>query len=287
MTGLYIPLVTPFDVDGSVAVDALEQLATETLDAGARGLVVLGTTGEPAALTDDEKHTVVDVASRVCSGRDVSLIVGANTPAAVTEWGSRDDVTAIMSLVPPFIRPGEAGVVAYFEHLATIGDVPLIVYDIPQRTGQYLSADTLRRIGGIERVVGIKYAPGNMNVDTISLLADPPPDTAILGGDDPFMSPLLALGADGAIAASAHVATADFVRLIDLWHAGDVARARQLGEKLSRLATSLFTEPNPTVTKGVLHAQGRIPTAAVRLPLLPATSAHVDEAMLRVAELSV
>ncbi len=101
----------------------------------------------------------------------------------------------------------------------------------------------------------------------------------MLGGDDAFISPLLALGAHGGILASAHVATAEFVALVDAWHAGATERARALGHRLAALSGALFAAPNPTVVKGVLHAQGRIPTAGVRLPLLPAADGTVRAAL--------
>jgi 4-hydroxy-tetrahydrodipicolinate synthase len=119
-------------------------------------------------------------------------------------------------------------------------------------------------------VVGVKYAAGGIDHDAVDLLADRPDGFAVLGGDDPFISPLLALGADGGILASAHVATAEFVALVEAWRAGAATEARPLGHRLATLSTALFAEPNPTVIKAVLHAQGRIPTADVRLPLLPA-----------------
>ncbi|HEX5113873.1 MAG TPA: dihydrodipicolinate synthase family protein [Pseudonocardiaceae bacterium] len=170
---------------------------------------------------------------------------------------------------PPFVRPGEAGVIAHFARLAN-GPVPVVVYDVPRRTGQYLTAGALRRLAALPGVVGVKYAPGEINADTLALLADPPPDFAILCGDDPFASALLALGAHGAVLATAHVATRAFARLVSTWRDGHVAVARPLGGRLSRLSTALFAEPNPTVIKAVLHAHRRIPTANVRPPLLPA-----------------
>jgi len=270
LTGLYVPLITPFDDSGDVALDALESLARAVLDAGATGLVALGTTAEPATLTESEQRLVIDVAARVCRERGRQLLVGANSPQALRALAERPAVDAALSLVPSFVRPGEAGVIAYFTHLAADSPVPLVVYDIPYRTGQYLSEAALRRLAAVPGIVGLKYSPGGINADTVALLADPPADVSILGGDDPFISPLLALGAHGGILASAHVATAEFVRLIALWQAGDAMAARALGGRLSRLSAALFAEPNPAVTKAVLHAQGRIPTAAVRLPLLAA-----------------
>jgi 4-hydroxy-tetrahydrodipicolinate synthase len=113
----------------------------------------------------------------------------------------------------------------------------------------------------------------------VLLLADPPGHFAVLAGDDMFASALLALGAAGGILASAHLCTAEFAGLIAAWHRGDVAGARELGRRLAPLSSALFAEPNPVVIKGVLHAQGKIPSPAVRLPLLPATPGSVRAAM--------
>jgi 4-hydroxy-tetrahydrodipicolinate synthase len=279
LTGLYVPLITPFDHRGAVALDVLEALAHQVLDHGATGLVVLGTTGEPAALTPAERRSVMDVAARVCRDRHAPLLAGAHTPDDLRALGGRPEVTAALSVVPPFARPGEAGVLAYFTQLASGSPVPLVVYDVPHRTGQYLTAETLRGLACVPGVAGLKYAPGGINADTLALLAARPRGLAILGGDDVFISPLLALGADGGILASAHLATADFARLVALWRSGDVTAARTLGGRLSTLSAALFAEPNPTVIKAVLHAQGRIPTPAVRLPLLPSQPGAADTAL--------
>lgn len=270
LTGLFVPLITPFDPSGEVALEALETLAEEVLDNGASGLVALGTTAEPGSLSAEERDYVVEVATRVCRERGAPLLVGAHNRDALRALGDRPEVTAALCLVPPFVRPGEDGVLAHFADLAADSPVPLVGYDNPSRTGQYLSAGTLRRLADLPGVVGLKYAPGGINADTVALLAAPPAGLAILGGDDPFISPLLALGAHGGILVSAHLATADFAALMDQWRAGDVPAARRSGHRLAVLSGALFAEPNPTVIKGVLHAQGRIPTPSVRLPLLPA-----------------
>ena len=147
--------------------------------------------------------------------------------------------------------------------------VPVVVYHVPYRTGQPLSADTLRRLADLPGVLGVKHAVGGIDADTIDLLARPA-GFAVLGGDDVVVSALLALGAQGGILASAHLATARYAELVQAWQTGAADRARTLGHRLARLSAALFAEPNPTVIKAVLHAQGRIPTPAVRLPLLPA-----------------
>ncbi|WP_204288457.1 dihydrodipicolinate synthase family protein [Microbispora amethystogenes] len=269
-TGLYVPLITPFDAEGAVALTALEALAHDVLDAGATGVVALGTTAEPASLTDGERRAVVDVVAGVCRARSAELLVGANTAEALTALRRRPEVTAALTLVPPFVRPGEAGVVAHFAALTAASPVPLVVYHVPYRTGQHLSADAIRRLAGLPGVAGVKYAAGGIDAETVELLADPPAGFAVLGGDDVVISPLLALGAHGGILASAHLGTARFAELITLWRSGEAAGARALGHRLAALSAALFAEPNPAVVKAVLHARGRIPSPGVRLPLLPA-----------------
>ncbi|MFG2053731.1 dihydrodipicolinate synthase family protein [Micromonospora sp. NPDC048930] len=282
--GLYVPLITPFDERGDLARDALAALAHEVLDAGAAGLVALGTTAEPHALADAERRAVVDVLTGVCRDRRAPLLVGAHTAEALRALAG--DVTAALCLVPPFLRPGEEAVLAHFARLADASPVPLVVYHVPYRTGQELSAGALRRLAGLPGVVGIKHAVGGIDADTVAFLADVPPGFAVLGGDDAYVSPLLALGGHGGVLASAHVATADFAALVTAWRAGDVARARPLGHRLATLSRALFAEPNPAVIKAVLHARGRIPTPAVRPPLLPASPAATARALRYADELA-
>jgi 4-hydroxy-tetrahydrodipicolinate synthase len=170
-------------------------------------------------------------------------------------------------------------VLAYFRDLASASPVPLIVYHVPVRTGQELSAAVLLRLAELPTVIGMKYAPGALDASSVALFAGVPAGVSLLCGDDALLAPMLALGASGAIAASAHVATSSYAALISSWRAGHLATARQLGHRLAALSSLLFAEPNPTVIKGVLYAQGRIPTPSVRLPLLPAARSTVDAAL--------
>ncbi|WP_229852851.1 dihydrodipicolinate synthase family protein [Streptomyces albospinus] len=281
--GIYVPLVTPFAEDGTVALEALESLARSVLAEGASGLVALGTTGEPAALSPEEKREVVEVCARVCRERGATLIVGAGgsdtgqSAVALQELAGVADAALVP--VPPFVRPSEEGVLAHFAHLAERSPVPLMTYHIPYRTGQALGVNALRRLGRLPGVVGVKLAMGAVDQDTVELLGDLPPGFAVLAGEDAFLAPLLALGAAGGILASAHLATGHYVELVDAWQKGNVAHARPLGHRLASLARAVFSEPNPTVVKAVLAAEGRIPTAAVRLPLLPASETAVAQAL--------
>jgi 4-hydroxy-tetrahydrodipicolinate synthase len=285
LQGLYVPLITPFTDAGGLALDALEKLAHEVVDSGAAGLVALGTTGEAATLSEAERHAVLDVCARVGRERGVTLIAGAGsndtarTGRALHELVAWPEVAAALTVVPYYTRPSEAGVVAHFTRLAADSPVPLIVYNIPYRTGRTLSGETLLRLARVPGIAGVKHAVGAVDHDTVMMLAGCPADFAVLAGDDVFAAPLLALGAAGGILASAHLGTRDFADLIAAWRAGQADRARALGHRLAPLSAALFAEPNPVVIKGVLHAQGRIPSPAVRLPLLPAGQATVRAAV--------
>jgi len=285
LRGLYVPLITPFTDDGDLALDALEKLAHDVLDSGAAGLVALGTTGEHATLTVAEHRAVLDLCARVCRDRGATLIAGAGSnDTAGTGRDLRDlaawpEVSAALVVVPYYTRPSEEGVEAHFTRLAAGSPVPLIVYNIPYRTGRTLSLQTLLRLAGIPGIAGVKHAVGAVDQDTVLLMARRPGDFAVLAGDDVFASPLLALGAQGGILASANVCAAEFAALIAAWHSGHAGQARELGRRLGPLSAALFAEPNPAVIKGALHAQGKIPSPAVRLPLLPARQDTVRAAV--------
>ncbi|MEV6069722.1 4-hydroxy-tetrahydrodipicolinate synthase [Nocardia sp. NPDC052001] len=283
LTGLYVPLVTPFTATGAVAATALEGLAHEVLDAGATGIVALGTTGEPDLLTEDERRRVLDICANVCAERQVPLIAaaGSNVTATSTRALAELDprVTAALTVVPYYLRPSEAGVLEHFRQLAAASPVPLVIYHIPYRTGRALSAETLCRLAELPNVAGFKYTAGGIDDETIAFMSRAADDTAVLAGDDLYAAPLLALGATGAILACANIAPAAYAELVSAWRTGPLDRARRIGNTLAPLASALFTEPNPTVLKGVLAAQGRIPTPAVRLPLLPASDTAVAAAL--------
>ena len=285
LQGLHVPLITPFTVDGDLALGALEKLAHGVIEAGAAGLVALGTTGEHATLTGAERRSVLDVCARVCRERGATLIAGAGsndtagTASALRDLAAWPEVSAALTVVPYYTRPSQEGIVAHFARLAADSPVPLIVYNIPYRTGTRVSLQTLRELARIPGITGIKHAVGGVDQDTVLLMADPPCDFAVLAGDDVFVSPLLALGAAGGILASAHLCTREFAGLIAAWQSGKAVEARELGHRLAPMSAALFAEPNPSVIKGVLHAQGKIPSPAVRLPLLPARYDTVHAAM--------
>jgi len=273
LAGIFVPLVTPFDAGGALSPKALRRLGESVLEQGAAGIVALGTTGEPAALDDAEQDAVIaTILEAAGAGRGGTS--EPSTAACVEEVRALPAGVAAMVVVPPYTRPGEGGVLAHFRAVAAASAVPVVAYHVPYRTGQPLSPGAVLELLAIPNVIGMKLSDGPVTGDTVALLAAT--DRHILGGDDAVISPLLALGASGGILASAHVATASYVALCDAWRSGDARTARGLGGPLAALSAALFAEPNPAVIKAVLHAQGRIATPAVRLPLLAASDTARD-----------
>jgi 4-hydroxy-tetrahydrodipicolinate synthase len=289
LEGVYVPLITPFAADGSVALDAVERLCHDYLDAGSAGIVALGTTGEASALDATEQGAVIDTCGRVCAEHDAQLIVGAGTNstaktiAAVEALAGTPALTAALIVVPYYVRPSEAGVVAHFRAVADASPVPVVIYNIPVRTGRNLGPEGMLDLARYPNIVGVKQAVGALDAETLDILATAPPEFSVLGGDDPFLLPTVYMGGAGAICASAHVCTERFVAMFECGLAGKVDDGRVHAEALLPVIAACFAEPNPSVFKGVLHAHGRIPTPDVRLPLVAASAGAVDHAVAAVA----
>ena len=287
LRGVYLPVITPFAADGSVARDALAGLCDGFLDSGGAGIVALGTTGESTALDAHEKQVVIDTCAEVCAGRSAQLIVGAGTNstattvAAVQGIAGTPALAAALIVVPYYVRPSQAGIVEHFKQVAEASPVPVVVYNIAIRTGRNLDAAGLIELAGVPNFAGVKQAATGLDLDTLELLAGTNglDGFAVLGGEDPFLFPLVLMGGTGTICASAHVCTSRFVEMVECGLAAKVDDGRAHAEALLPVTASLFAEPNPAVFKGVLHAQGRIPTPDVRLPLVNASGTAVQRAL--------
>lgn len=284
-TGVYVPLVTPFDAAGGVDLGALEALAAGVLDAGAAGIIALATTGEPTSLDGGERDAAVAACARVCAERGADLVVGAGTNDTRTTLARHEalaevpGVRASLAVVPYYVRPSESAIVRHFEVVAERSPVPVLLYNIPYRTGRGLGASALLELAGVPNVAGVKQAVGGIDADTLELLAGAADRWAVLGGDDPFLLPLVLMGGSGAITASANVCTARFVAMIAAGLEGRVAEARAEAEALLPLVQALFAEPSPAVIKAALNASGRIATPDVRMPLANASPEAAERAV--------
>jgi len=243
-------------------------------------------------LDDAERAAVVDVIAGVCARTGAILVVGAGTNDTRTTIARHEALAdvpgarASLAVVPYYVRPSEAAVVRHFQAVAKRSPVPLIVYNIPYRTGRGLGAEALLELAATENVAGVKQAVGGIDADTLAVLAESAGRFAMLGGDDAFLYPLVLMGAAGAIAASSHLCTRRFVEMIECGRRGAVADGRGHAEALLPLVRALFAEPSPAVIKAALHLEGRIPTPDVRMPMSPASPEAVARVRAALADAS-
>jgi 4-hydroxy-tetrahydrodipicolinate synthase len=273
--GVLTALVTPF-VEDTVDEDALRELVEFQIDAGVDGLVPCGSTGESATLSHEEHERVVELVVETARGR-VPVVAGTgsnNTREAIrlTRHAKEAGADGALLISPYYNKPTQAGIVAHYEAVAKETQFPLLVYNIPGRTASNILPETMVRLSGIEHVVGVKEACGD--IDQIGqVIARCPESFAVLSGDDSYTLPLLTLGGCGVICTTSNVAPREMCELVHAFQAGDVARSRALHRQLLPLFGALFCETNPIPVKAALRLMGRIATDEVRLPLTPITPA--------------
>ena len=291
LEGLWLPIVTPFTADGDLDEASLHNLATKMLSDGVTGLVALGTTGEPATMTATERRRVVEICDAACVEADRHLIIGAGTNSTA---GTIDEIShlcagtnaaATLIVVPYYTRPSQEAVVTHFTTVADASPVPLVLYNIPYRTGRGLDAASLLRAGAHTNVIGLKQAVGAIDADTLGLLSAANDNFGILAGDDAFIAPTVLMGGAGAIAAAAHMCTPEFVYLVTAASGGNVPRSVALAEALLPVVEAGFAEPSPAVWKGALAAGGTITSNRVRRPLAEASPESVAR-LLAAADLA-
>ncbi|HEX7354954.1 MAG TPA: 4-hydroxy-tetrahydrodipicolinate synthase [Mycobacteriales bacterium] len=268
-------MVTPFTDDGALDLDAAVRVATHLADHGHDGLVLLGTTGEAATTSEAEQADVLRAVLDAVGGRlQVVYGVGSNDTAHARELariGAKAGVQGLLATTPYYTRPTQDGVIAHVEAIAAETDLPLMLYDVPTRTGLALESDTIVRLADHPRVVAIKDAKGRL-VETAEVRRRAP-DLAVYSGSDEYTLPLLSLGAVGVVSVLAHVAGDEIAAMIRAFDAGDVATARDLHLQLSPAALAIFAFASPAPIKAALADRG-LCSATVRLPLLPGTEAQ-------------
>lgn len=271
LAGLWVPLVTPFR-EGAVDHLALAGLASRLAAEPIAGFVVCGSTGEAAALSHAEQEAVLTTVSQAAPGvRRVLGISGEHLGVTASRLRglAGAGLAGVLLPAPPYIRPSQAGLVDWFGQLADASPAPVIVYDIPYRTGSTLARDTLLALAAHPRIVGIKDCGGDFG-KTRALIADG--RLQVLAGEDANIFPTVAEGGVGAIAACSHVQTARLARIITLLRAGHLLEARALWQPLLPLIDALFAEPNPAPIKALLGARGEM-ADVLRAPMTSASSA--------------
>lgn len=276
LSGCGTALVTPMTTAGAVDAPRLEALVRWQIEAGMQFLVPCGTTGEAVTLSLAERVDIVQLVARVASGR-VPVVAGAsanNTAVGVEEARAIAAAGAdyLLSATPAYNKPTPEGLYRHFGALADAAGKPIILYNVPGRTGVNLTAATTLRLAARAEIAGVKEASGDLN-QIMTVLRDRPASFSVLAGDDATALALLALGSDGVISVVANEVPGAMARLVAAARNGDFGEARRIHYRLLNLMQLNFIESNPIPVKAALQAMGRI-DGGIRLPLVPLSDSH-------------
>ncbi|MCM1504391.1 MAG: 4-hydroxy-tetrahydrodipicolinate synthase [Muribaculum sp.] len=272
LKGMGVALITPFKHDKSIDFSALARLLEYQVKNGVDFLVVLGTTAETATLNAQEKDAVKRfVAERVAGRVPLVIGIGGNNTLALVEQLKSDDLSAysaVLSVVPYYNKPSQEGIYQHYKALAEASPLPIILYNVPGRTGVNMSAETTLRLAReFDNIIGIKEASGNFSqIDDI--IKNKPEDFMVISGDDGITYPLITLGAVGVISVVGNAFPREFSRMVRLALDGDYPRALTIHHRFTELFSLLFVDGNPAGVKCLLHAMGYIENE-LRLPLVP------------------
>ncbi|WDS36422.1 4-hydroxy-tetrahydrodipicolinate synthase [Pseudoxanthomonas sp.] len=288
LSGCITALATPFSGSGALDLDAWHDLLKQQLRGGIQGLVVAGSTGEAAALSDDEYRGLIGEAVR-CVGGAVPVLAGTgqmNTAKTIEQTRLAASAGAQFALVvtPPYVRATQAGLIAHFRAVADEGGLPVVLYNVPVRTGCDLLPDTVAALVDHPGIVGIKEARSEPERMT-ALLALRRDGFAVLSGDDGTASRAMLLGADGMISVGSNAMPVAFRRLCDLSRTGKAALATEWDAQLAEFYTFFGIEPNPIPVKALLQRLGF--GQGLRLPLLPLSQVHAELADRLAAQLAI
>jgi 4-hydroxy-tetrahydrodipicolinate synthase len=272
LKGMGVALITPFSEDGNVDYTALLRLTDYQIQSGTDYLVVLGTTAETPTLTEEEKHDIVQSVVDKVNGR-IPLVLGAggNNTRAVVERLKQDrfdGIDAILSVVPYYNKPSQEGIYQHYKAIAEATPLPVILYNVPGRTGVNMTADTTLRLArDFSNIVAIKEASGNI-VQMDDIIKNKPENFEVISGDDGITFPLITLGAVGVISVIGNAFPKEFSRMVRLALNGDYSHALTIHHRFTELFALLSVDGNPAGVKSMLSMMGYIENK-LRLPLVP------------------
>jgi 4-hydroxy-tetrahydrodipicolinate synthase len=269
-------MVTPFDNEGNVHYAEAERLAAHLADNGSDGIVVCGTTGESPTLSWDEEYQLFQVVQKAVAGK-AKVIAGTgsnSTSEAIeaTQKAAKLGVDASLQVVPYYNKPSQLGIYGHFEAIAKACDLPMMLYNIPGRTGQALEPETIAKLAQVAGIVAIKESTGNIDIAS-QIRSLTPPEFKIYSGDDSLTLPILAIGGSGVVSVASHLVGNQIQQMIAAFESGQNQLATQLHIKMLSLFKGLFFAPNPMPIKAALKLQGW-EVGGLRLPMceLPAES---------------
>jgi 4-hydroxy-tetrahydrodipicolinate synthase len=285
-----VALVTPFTADGEVDWPGVEKHIDDCITAGADGIVVTGTTGETSTLTDPEKLRLVEVGKSVAAGRAKIVTGGGSNETAhaiqLYKASEKAGADGVMIVTPYYNKPTQAGVLTHFRMIADATDLPVVLYDIPGRTGIPIAYETILRAAKHPNIVAVKDAKGDLAQASRVMNQT---DLLYFSGDDANVLPHLAIGASGLIGVTANVAAAPYRTIVDAVNAGDLRTATAAHQQLEPLVRAIMTHvPGTVAAKYVLHGLGRISSPRVRLPLVgpeDTEAALIEEELSKVGQI--
>ena len=271
LKGTGVALVTPFHKDGSIDFNAFKKLIERCIEGKVEYLVPLGTTGESATLTVNERNAVMDFVIEITEKRvPIVLGLGGNSTQEILstiEDYSFEGIDAILSVSPYYNRPSQRGIFQHYKMIANECPVPVILYNVPSRTGSNMDTETTLQLAhDVPNIIGIKEASGNME-KVMNLISKKPKDFLIISGDDILSLPILACGGDGVISVISNAYPKDFSEMVRLSLSENFEKARKLHYKLLGITHDIFIDGNPSGIKGLLNVMD-ICSEHVRLPLM-------------------
>lgn len=274
LKGTGVALITPFKKDKSIDFTALENLIDIQIAGGLDYLVSLGTTGESVVLSDEEKIEVFNCTVKKVNGRVPIVIgIGGSDTAAVIKSFSKFDLTkvvAILSVTPYYNKPSQEGLFQHYVALADLATKPILLYNVPGRTGRNMTAATTLRLASHPNIAGIKEAVSELT-QMIAILKDRPSNFLVVSGDDEMVMAQMACGCDGVISVAANAFPKPFSDMIGFAMAGDFSMAKRVNDLLAEGYTYMFEENNPSGIKAFMFEQGLIENE-LRLPLVPVSA---------------
>lgn len=290
LKGMGVALITPFKEDESVDYEALGRLVDYLLQNGADYLVVLGTTAETPTLTEEEKKKIIElVVTKVRHRIPIVLGVGGNCTKSVVDKLKNDNfegIDAILSVVPYYNKPSQEGIYHHYKAIAQATELPVILYNVPGRTGVNMTAETTLRLAReFKNIIAVKEASGNIT-QMDDIIKNKPKDFNVISGDDGITFPLITLGAIGVISVIGNAFPREFSRMVRLALAGDYDSARTIHHRFTELFSLLFVDGNPAGVKSMLSMMGFVENR-LRLPLVPTRIVTYEKIRNVLHELSI
>ncbi len=282
--GVWLPVITPF-VNDEIDFASYQRLIDHYIPKGISGVIANGTTGESPVLSEAEFEALAYKTVEYCNNRVPAFFgVGGNYTKEVIhklKIAEKAGIQGVLSVSPYYNRPDQRGIYEHFRMLSENTSLPIILYNIPYRTGRNMENDTIMRLAELKNIVAIKDASGNVN-QSLELLLNRPANFSILTGEDNLFMTSLVHGADGGILASSHVYTESFMEVYYMMRDNNYKGALQTWNQLARIIPLLFKEPNPAPLKYILHKQKLIQSGELRLPLVEISAnlkMEIDKAM--------